>query len=84
VTSLTFCSISPDLLIELSNQLQLYTIKISPVNIIYPELFIKNVDTLFTSTMSRTYPDIVEKTLQEESFYIHPLTETTPGVYFPL
>jgi hypothetical protein len=49
----------------------LYTIKISPVNIIYPELFIKIVDALFTSTMSGTYPDIVEKTFQEESFYIH-------------
>ncbi|MGB6338348.1 MAG: hypothetical protein WBF32_01115, partial [Candidatus Aminicenantaceae bacterium] len=35
------------------------------------ELFIKNVDALFTSTMSRTYPEIVEKTFQEESFFIH-------------
>jgi len=34
-------------------------------------LFIKNVDAFFTSTMSVIYPDIVEYTFQEESFYIH-------------
>jgi len=31
----------------------------------------KKVDDFFTSTMSGTYPDIVEKTFQEESFNIH-------------
>jgi len=36
-----------------------------------PELFIKNADDFFTSAISGSYPDIAEKTFQEESFYIH-------------
>jgi hypothetical protein len=36
-----------------------------------PELFIKNADAFFTSTISGSYPDIAEKTFQEESFYIN-------------
>jgi hypothetical protein len=38
---------------------------------ICPGLFIKNADDYFIPTMTKTYPDIVEKTFQEESFYIH-------------
>jgi hypothetical protein len=37
----------------------------------YPELFIKNATAFFSSAISGIYPDIAEKTFQEESFYIH-------------
>jgi hypothetical protein len=59
----------------MSKRMNLFMLNLSmvPNNLIsiYPGLFIKNVDDYFTSTMSITYPDIVEKTFQEESFYIH-------------
>jgi len=35
-------------------------------NFNYPELFIKNADVFFTSTISGSYPDIAEKTFQEK------------------
>jgi hypothetical protein len=37
----------------------------------FPELFIKNANAFFTSAVSGSYPDIAEKTFQEDSFYIH-------------
>jgi hypothetical protein len=37
----------------------------------FPELFIKNANAFFASAVSGSYPDIAEKTFQEESFYIH-------------
>jgi hypothetical protein len=37
----------------------------------YPELFIKNADAFFTSAISGSYPDIAEKTFQEETLYIY-------------
>jgi len=36
----------------------------------FPELFIKNADAFFAPAISESYPDIAEKTFQEESFYI--------------
>jgi hypothetical protein len=37
----------------------------------FPELCIKNANTFFASSVSGSYPDIAEKTFQEDSFYIH-------------
>jgi hypothetical protein len=34
----------------------------------FPELCIKNANTFFASSVSGSYPDIAEKTFQEDSF----------------
>jgi hypothetical protein len=40
--------------------------------ITYPELFIKNSDTFFSSPISGSYPDIARKAFPEQIFYIQP------------